>query len=76
MSVHAAPKPPPPAHCCGTALTGSLLHPLSKAESTVVDNGDGTYSVSYTPDEAGAYSVWVCVRAQHVQVRHLDLMAF
>lgn len=35
---------------------------------TVVDNGDGTYSVSYTPDEAGAYSVWVCVRAQHVQV--------
>lgn len=35
----------------------------------MVDNSDGTYSVSYTPDEAGDYSVWVCVRAQHVQVR-------
>ncbi|CAG08216.1 unnamed protein product, partial [Tetraodon nigroviridis] len=38
-----------------------------KAETTVVDNSDGTYSVSYTPDQEGAYSVWVCVRAQHVQ---------
>lgn len=35
----------------------------------MVDNSDGTYCVSYTPDEAGVYSVWVCVGAQHVQVR-------
>lgn len=41
----------------------------SKVETTVEDNSDGTYSVSYTPDEAGVYSVWVCVGAQHVQVR-------
>lgn len=52
-------------------LTGRLLRSLSKAESAVVDNGDGTYGVSYTPQEAGAYSAWVCVRAQHVQVRRL-----
>uniref|UniRef100_A0A3B5K8E1 RING-type E3 ubiquitin transferase n=1 Tax=Takifugu rubripes TaxID=31033 RepID=A0A3B5K8E1_TAKRU len=44
-----------------------------KAESAVVDNGDGTYGVSYTPQEAGAYSVWVCVRAQHVQGSPLAL---
>lgn len=47
-----------------------MLPPSSKVEAAVVDNSDGTYSVSYTPQEAGAYSVWVCVRAQHVQVRN------
>lgn len=60
-----------PADGCRAALTGRLLRPLSKAESTVLDNSDGTYGVSYTPQEAGAYSVWVCIRAQHVQVRRL-----
>lgn len=38
-------------------------------EASVVDNSDGSYSVSYTPKEPGAYSVWVCVKAQHVKVR-------
>lgn len=38
-------------------------------ETTVVDNNDGSYAVSYTPEEPGVYSVWVCVRAQHVKVR-------
>ncbi|XP_006874869.1 PREDICTED: tripartite motif-containing protein 45 isoform X2 [Chrysochloris asiatica] len=33
----------------------------------VQDNKDGTYSVSYTPKEPGIYSVWVCVKEQHVQ---------
>lgn len=61
----------PPAGWRRTALTGCLLRSLSKAASAVLDNGDGTYGVSYTPQEAGAYSVWVCVRAQHVQVRRL-----
>ncbi|KAM8749161.1 E3 ubiquitin-protein ligase TRIM45 [Acanthopagrus schlegelii] len=36
-------------------------------EASVVDNSDGSYSVSYTPKEPGAYSVWVCVKAQHVK---------
>uniref|UniRef100_A0A8C5I6S2 RING-type E3 ubiquitin transferase n=1 Tax=Gouania willdenowi TaxID=441366 RepID=A0A8C5I6S2_GOUWI len=36
-------------------------------EATVTDNEDGSYSVSYTPEEPGIYSVWVCVRAQHVK---------
>jgi len=40
----------------------------SSVEVCVVDNGDGSYGVSYTPAEAGLYSVWVCVKAQHVQV--------
>ncbi|XP_020775909.2 tripartite motif-containing protein 45 isoform X1 [Boleophthalmus pectinirostris] len=35
--------------------------------SSVVDNSDGTYSVSYTPEELGPYSVWVCVKTQHVK---------
>ncbi|KAG7266285.1 hypothetical protein CRUP_009340 [Coryphaenoides rupestris] len=36
-------------------------------ETTVVDNGDGSYAVSYTPVEPGCYSAWVCVKAQHVK---------
>ena len=39
-------------------------------EATVIDNGNGSYSVSYTPKEAGVYSVWVCVKAQHVKVEN------
>uniref|UniRef100_A0A3P8TMX9 RING-type E3 ubiquitin transferase n=1 Tax=Amphiprion percula TaxID=161767 RepID=A0A3P8TMX9_AMPPE len=35
--------------------------------TTVVDNNDGSYSVSFTPEELGVYSVWVCVKAQHVK---------
>lgn len=45
-----------------------VLFSFSTVETTVVDNNDGSYSVSYTPGEPGAYSVWVCVKAQHVQV--------
>ncbi|XP_004714924.1 tripartite motif-containing protein 45 [Echinops telfairi] len=36
-------------------------------KTIVQDNKDGTYSVSYTPKEPGIYSVWVCVKEQHVQ---------
>lgn len=38
----------------------------------MVDNSDGSYGVSYTPAEAGLYSVWVCVKAQHVQVTAVE----
>uniref|UniRef100_A0A673BJI7 RING-type E3 ubiquitin transferase n=1 Tax=Sphaeramia orbicularis TaxID=375764 RepID=A0A673BJI7_9TELE len=36
-------------------------------EATVTDNSDGSYSVSYTAEEPGSYSVWVCVKTQHVK---------
>lgn len=71
MSVVTLHPEASPAERGRAALTACLLRSLSKAESTVVDNSDGTYGVWYTPQEAGAYSVWVCVRAQHVQVRRL-----
>lgn len=45
-------------------------------ETTVVDNGDGSYNISYTPKEPGVYSVWVCVKAQHVKVQKCMNMKF
>lgn len=35
--------------------------------ASVLDNSDGTYGVSYTPEEPGPYSVWVCAKTQHVK---------
>lgn len=32
------------------------------------DNGDGTYHISYSPEEPGLYAVCVYVKGQHVQV--------
>ncbi|MFT7818275.1 tripartite motif-containing protein 45-like [Arapaima gigas] len=54
----------------GAAVVVSIVHKDCRdctVEATVVDNGDGSYTVSYTPTEPGVYSVWVCVRAQHVK---------
>ncbi|KAK5860769.1 hypothetical protein PBY51_022228 [Eleginops maclovinus] len=54
----------------GEHVLVSIVHKEKKhctLESTVVDNSDGSYGVSYTPEETGAYSVWVCVKAQHVK---------
>ncbi|XP_037095232.1 tripartite motif-containing protein 45 [Syngnathus acus] len=54
----------------GDPVLVSIVHRERKhcaVESTVVDNNDGSYKVSYRPDEAGTYSVWVCVKAQHVK---------
>ncbi|KAM5201481.1 E3 ubiquitin-protein ligase TRIM45 isoform 2-T2 [Hipposideros larvatus] len=39
----------------------------SPVRTTVQDNKDGTYYVSYTPKEPGVYTVLVCVKEQHVQ---------
>nr|KAF6398288.1 tripartite motif containing 45 [Rousettus aegyptiacus] len=41
--------------------------PCSPVRTTVQDNKDGTYYVSYTPREPGIYTVLVCVKEQHVQ---------
>ncbi|XP_048050206.1 tripartite motif-containing protein 45 [Megalobrama amblycephala] len=54
----------------GDPVLVSIVHKEKKGcsvEAVVVDNSDGSYGVSYTPAEAGLYSVWVCVKAQHVQ---------
>ncbi|XP_070832370.1 E3 ubiquitin-protein ligase TRIM45 [Chaetodon trifascialis] len=54
----------------GEHVLVSIVHKEKKnctVEAAVVDNSDGSYSVSYTPKEPGAYSVWVCVKAQHVK---------
>ncbi|XP_015357718.1 tripartite motif-containing protein 45 isoform X1 [Marmota marmota marmota] len=39
----------------------------SPVRTMVQDNKDGTYCVSYTPKEPGLYTVWVCIKKQHVQ---------
>ncbi|XP_010732353.2 tripartite motif-containing protein 45 [Larimichthys crocea] len=54
----------------GDHVLVSIVHKEKKSctvETSVVDNSDGSYSVSYTPKEPGTYSVWVCVKAQHVK---------
>ncbi|KAJ8407425.1 hypothetical protein AAFF_G00279990 [Aldrovandia affinis] len=54
----------------GEAVMVSIVHKEKKdcvVEATVADNGDGSYSVSYTPAQPGPYSIWVCVKAQHVK---------
>ncbi|XP_051259576.1 tripartite motif-containing protein 45 [Dicentrarchus labrax] len=54
----------------GEHVLVSIVHKEKKSctvETAVVDNSDGSYSVSYTPKEPGAFSVWVCVKAQHVK---------
>ncbi|KAI3356030.1 hypothetical protein L3Q82_017310, partial [Scortum barcoo] len=54
----------------GEHVLVSIVHKEKKkctVETTVVDNEDGSYSVSYTPGEPGVYSVWVCIKAQHIK---------
>ncbi|KAJ8013104.1 hypothetical protein DPEC_G00049820 [Dallia pectoralis] len=54
----------------GEAVLVSIIHKEKKdcrVEAVVVDNSDGSYAVSFTPVEAGSYSVWVCVKAQHIK---------
>ncbi|XP_038127963.1 tripartite motif-containing protein 45 [Cyprinodon tularosa] len=54
----------------GELVLVSIVHKEKKnctIETTVADNSDGKYSVSYKPEEPGQYSVWVCVRGQHVK---------
>ncbi|KAK5598817.1 hypothetical protein CRENBAI_003921 [Crenichthys baileyi] len=54
----------------GEHVLVSIVHKEKKnctVETTVADGNDGSYIVSYKPEEPGEYSVWVCVRAQHVK---------
>ncbi|KAM3607784.1 uncharacterized protein V6R79_013936 [Siganus canaliculatus] len=54
----------------GEHVVVSIIHKEKKSctvETTVADNSDGTYRISYKPKEPGAYSVWICVKALHVK---------
>ncbi|KAF6726808.1 Tripartite motif-containing protein 45 [Oryzias melastigma] len=54
----------------GEHVVVSIVHKERKGcsvEASVTDHKDGTYRVLFTPEQAGAYSVWVCVKAQHVK---------
>ncbi|XP_037542665.1 tripartite motif-containing protein 45 [Nematolebias whitei] len=54
----------------GEHVLVNIVHKDKKnctVQTTVVDNTDGTYSVSYKPEEPGLYSVWICVKAQHIK---------
>nr|XP_047903566.1 tripartite motif-containing protein 45 isoform X1 [Anser cygnoides] len=55
----------------GESVRVTITHKDKKdcaVKPTVCDNGDGTYHVSYSPEEPGLYAVCVCVKGQHVQV--------
>ncbi|XP_048094169.1 tripartite motif-containing protein 45 isoform X2 [Alosa alosa] len=57
----------------GDAVLVSIVHKEKKdctTEASIVDNNNGSYCVSYMPAVPGPYSVWVCVKAQHVKVTH------
>ncbi|KAM6955850.1 E3 ubiquitin-protein ligase TRIM45 isoform 1-T1 [Lycodopsis pacificus] len=54
----------------GEHVLVSIVHKEKKdcsLETTVADNSDGSYRASYAAGDTGAYSVWVCVGAQHVK---------
>ncbi|KAL2081080.1 hypothetical protein ACEWY4_022933 [Coilia grayii] len=54
----------------GDAVLVSIVHKERKdctVEASIADNNNGSYSISYTPVVPGPYSVWVCVKAQHVK---------
>ncbi|OWK63985.1 Tripartite motif-containing protein 45 [Lonchura striata] len=55
----------------GEAVRVTITHKDKRdcaVKPTVCDNGDGTYCISYNPEEPGLYAVCVCVKGQHVQV--------
>ncbi|XP_061221359.1 E3 ubiquitin-protein ligase TRIM45-like isoform X4 [Neopsephotus bourkii] len=54
----------------GEAVQVTITHKDKRdctVKPTVCDNGDGTYHVSYSPEEPGVYAVCVSVKGQHVQ---------
>lgn len=58
-----------------TDLLGFSFSVHSAVKPTVCDNGDGTYHISYSPEEPGLYAVSVYVKGQHVQVAVLVCFA-
>ncbi|XP_027509370.1 tripartite motif-containing protein 45 [Corapipo altera] len=61
----------------GGAVQVTITHKEKRdcaVKPTVCDNGDGTYYISYSPEEPGLYAVCVCVKGQHVQGSPFTLM--
>ncbi|KAM7066661.1 LOW QUALITY PROTEIN: E3 ubiquitin-protein ligase TRIM45 [Acridotheres tristis] len=56
----------------GEAVWVTITHKDKRTvKPTVFDNGDGTYCISYSPEEPGLYAVCICVKGQHEQVAFL-----
>ncbi|XP_007894049.1 tripartite motif-containing protein 45 [Callorhinchus milii] len=54
----------------GESVRVSIFNKSSKdrvVKPTVEDNHDGTYCITYTPQEPGPHTVWVHVKGQHVE---------
>ncbi|NXK09509.1 TRI45 protein, partial [Herpetotheres cachinnans] len=61
----------------GEAVRVTITHRDKRdcaVKPTVCDNGDGTYHISYSPEEPGLYAVCVYVKGQHVQGSPFTLM--
>ncbi|NXD78679.1 TRI45 protein, partial [Halcyon senegalensis] len=61
----------------GEAVWVTITHTDKRdcaVKPTVCDNGDGTYHISYSPEEPGLYAVCVYVKGQHVQSSPFTLM--
>ncbi|EMP33633.1 Tripartite motif-containing protein 45 [Chelonia mydas] len=54
----------------GEPIRVTIIHKDKKdciIKPSVCDKRDGTYHISYTPEELGTYTVCICVKGQHVQ---------
>ncbi|XP_077663472.1 E3 ubiquitin-protein ligase TRIM45 isoform X2 [Eretmochelys imbricata] len=54
----------------GEPIWVTIIHKDKKdciIKPSVCDKRDGTYHISYTPEELGTYTVCICVKGQHVQ---------
>ncbi|XP_043929066.1 tripartite motif-containing protein 45 [Protopterus annectens] len=61
----------------GEHVQVSIVHKEKKdciLKPSVQDSNDGTYLVSFIPQEPGCYSVWVCIKGQHIQGSPFPLM--
>ncbi|KFP04611.1 Tripartite motif-containing protein 45, partial [Calypte anna] len=61
----------------GEAVQVTITHKEKvdcSVKPTVCDNGDGTYHISYSPEEPGLYAVCVYVKGQHVKGSPFTLM--
>ncbi|NWS72079.1 TRI45 protein, partial [Crotophaga sulcirostris] len=61
----------------GEAVRVTITHKDKRdcaVKPTVCDNGDGTYHISYSPEEPGLYACCVYVKGQHVQGSPFTLM--
>ncbi|NXX77382.1 TRI45 protein, partial [Urocolius indicus] len=61
----------------GEAVRVTITHKDKRGcavKPTVCDNGDGTYHISYSPEDPGLYAVCIYVKGQHVQGSPFTLM--